>query len=416
VTLSSLTKRLGPGVITGAADDDPSGIATYSQAGAQAGFGLLWTVVLTLPMMVAVQSVSARIGRVTGRGLSANMIEVFPRSVVMGLVALLFIANTINIGADLSAMGAAANLAVGGNRHVYTAIFALGSLLAVVLIPYRHYVAVLRWLTFSLLAYVGIVFTVHIDWREVVQGAVVPKFDLSGDTLTLIVAVFGTTISPYLFFWQSSQEVEEEEADPKAAPLVEQPRQAPRELERIGWETWAGMVASNLVAFFIMLTTAVTLHAHGHTDIQSSAQAAAALRPIAGEGAFILFSLGILGTGLLAVPVLAGSTAYAIGEVWGCPIGLERPLRDAKRFYGVIIVSIIVGLGVEFSPLDPIKALVWSAVVNGVIVVPIMVAVMIVASHRKQMKSFVATPLQRLFGWLATAVMAVAAIAMFATM
>jgi Mn2+/Fe2+ NRAMP family transporter len=341
---------------------------------------------------------------------------VFPRPVVMALVALLFIANTINVGADLSAMGAAANLAIGGNRHIYTAVFALGSLLAVVLIPYHRYVAVLRWLTFSLLAYVGIVFTVHIDWAGVLQGAVVPKFDLSGDTITLIVAVFGTTISPYLFFWQSSQEVEEEEADPKAAPLVEQPRQAPRELERIGWETWAGMVASNLVAFFIMLTTAVTLHAHGHTDIQSSAQAAAALRPIAGEEAFILFSLGIVGTGLLAVPVLAGSTAYAIGEVWDCPIGLERPLREAKRFYGVIIASIILGLGVEFSPLDPIKALVWSAVVNGVIVVPIMVAVMIVASHRKQMKSFVATPLQRLFGWLATAVMAAAAIAMFATM
>jgi Mn2+/Fe2+ NRAMP family transporter len=373
-------------------------------------------VVLTLPMMVAVQSVSARIGRVTGRGLSANMVQVFPASVVMGLVALLFIANTINIGADLSAMGAAANLAIGGNRHVFTALLALGSLLAVVLIPYRRYVAVLRWLTFSLLAYVGIVFTVHIDWRQVLQGAVVPKFDLSGDTITLIVAVFGTTVSPYLFFWQSSQEVEEEEADPKAAPLVEQPRQAPRELERIGWETWAGMVASNLVAFFIMLTTAVTLHARGQTDIQSSAQAAAALRPIAGEGAFFLFSLGILGTGLLAVPVLAGSTAYAIGEVWDCPIGLERPLREAKRFYGVITASIVLGLGMEFSPLDPIKALVWSAVVNGVIVVPIMVAVMIVASHREQMKSFVATPLQKLFGWLATAVMAVAAIAMFATM
>jgi NRAMP (natural resistance-associated macrophage protein)-like metal ion transporter len=416
VSLKSLTKRLGPGVITGAADDDPSGVATYSQAGAQTGFGLLWTVILTLPMMVAVQSISARIGRVTGRGLAGNMARVFPRPVVMGLVGLLFVANTINIGADLSAMGAAAKLGVGGNQHAYTALFSVGTLLAIVFIPYHRYVAVLKWLTFSLLAYVGIVFTVHIDWHAVLLSVVVPRMQLTGDAITLVVAVFGTTISPYLFFWQSSQEVEDEEADPESAPLIDEPQQAPAELQRIGWETWTGMAASNLVAFFIMLTTAVTLHATGHTDIQTSEQAAAALKPIAGDLAFVLFSLGIIGTGLLAVPVLAGSTAYAVGEILDCPIGLERPLREAKRFYGVIIASIVIGAGVEFSPLDPIKALVWSAVVNGVIVVPIMVAVMIVASHRKEMGSFVATPLQRIFGWLATVMMAVAAIAMFATM
>lgn len=416
VSLKNLTKRLGPGIITGAADDDPSGVATYSQAGAQAGFGLLWTIILTLPMMVAVQSISARIGRVTGRGLAGNMARVFPRPVVMGLIGLLFIANTINIGADLSAMGAAAKLGVGGSQHAYTALFSVGSLLAIVFIPYHRYVAVLKWLTFSLLAYVGIVFTVHIDWHAVLLAVVVPRMELTGDAITLVVAVFGTTISPYLFFWQSSQEVEDEEADLEAAPLIDRPQQAPAELQRIGWETWAGMIASNLVAFFIMLTTAVTLHATGHTDIQTSEQAAAALKPIAGNLAFVLFSLGIIGTGLLAVPVLAGSTAYAVGEILGCPIGLERPLHEARRFYGVIIASIIIGAGVEFSPLDPIKALVWSAVVNGVIVVPIMAAVMIVASHRKEMGSFVATPLQRIFGWLATVMMTVAAIAMFATM
>jgi NRAMP (natural resistance-associated macrophage protein)-like metal ion transporter len=416
VSFSKFFKRLGPGIITGAADDDPSGIATYSQAGAQAGFGLLWTVVLTWPMMVAVQEVSARIGRVTGRGLAANMLDVFPRPVVGVLVALLFLANTINIGADLSAMGAAVRLAVGGNQHLYTVLFALGLLLVTVLVPYHRYVNVLKWLTFSLLAYVGIVFTVHIDWRAVAAGAFVPRFDKTGDTLTLIVAIFGTTISPYLFFWQSSQEVEEEEADPKAGPLLEKPQQAPRELERIGWETWVGMAISNLVAFFIMLTTAVTLHAHGQTDIQSSEQAAAALKPIAGDFAFFLFSIGIVGTGLLAVPVLAGSAAYAAGEFFRWRTGLEHTWSEAKGFYGVIGAAIVLGIAVDLSPLDPIKALVWSAVVNGVITVPVLVAMMIVAAKAHQMGRFVATPGQRLFGWLTTAMMAVAAVAMFVTM
>jgi NRAMP (natural resistance-associated macrophage protein)-like metal ion transporter len=412
----SLAKRIGPGVITGAADDDPSGIATYSQAGAQTGFALLWTIVITWPMMVAVQSISARIGRVTGKGLATNMLAVFPRPVVQALVGLLFIANTINIGADVSAMGAAAGMLVGGGRHIFTVAFALVSLAAVVFIPYHRYVNVLKWLTFSLFAYVGIVFTVHIDWAQVALGAVLPKFDVSSDTLTLIVAIFGTTISPYLFFWQTAQEVEEEEADDNARPLLEKPEQASRELNRIGWETWLGMGASNLVAFFIMLTTAVTLHAHGHTDIQSTEQAAAALKPIAGQAAFFLFSLGIIGTGLLAVPVLAGASAYAAGEVFGWTTGLERRLGEARGFYAVICAGIVLGIAVDLSPLDPIKALFWSAVVNGVIVVPIMIALMIVGSNRKQMGDFVATASQRVFGWGATAMMTVAAVAMFVLM
>ncbi|MBS0519157.1 MAG: divalent metal cation transporter [Proteobacteria bacterium] len=416
VSLKSLARRLGPGVITGAADDDPSGIATYSQAGAQQGFGLLWTVVLTWPMMVAVQSVSARIGRVTGRGLAANMLAVFPRPVVTGLVGLLFIANTINIGADLSAMGAAARLVLGGSQHLYTLAIALVSLLAVVYVPYHRYVGVLKWLTFSLFAYVGVVFTVHIDWGAVAIGALVPKFDRTGESFMLIVAVFGTTISPYLFFWQSSQEVEDEEADPDAAPLIDHPEQASRELNRIGWETLLGMAASNIVAFFIILTTAVTLHASGQTDIQTSEQAARALRPIAGDAAFLLFSLGIIGTGLLAVPVLAGSTAYALAEVRGWPTGLEHKPGEARGFYATIAVSVLIGVVVEISPLDPIKALVWSAVVNGVITVPILVAMMIVSSNAGQMGQFVATRLQHIVGWLTTAMMAVAAAAMFVTM
>jgi len=367
-------------------------------------------------MMVAVQSVSGRIGRVTGHGLAANMLAVFPRPVATGLVALLFLANTINIGADLSAMGAAANLIGGGSRHLETAIFATVILLAVVLIPYHRYVAVLRWLTFSLFAYVGVLFTVHIDWRAAAAGALLPRFDLTGESYMLIVAVFGTTISPYLFFWQSSQEAEEVQDDSRARPLIDRPDQARGELRRIGWETMAGMAISNLVAFFVILTTAATLHANGQTDVQTSEQAAAALRPIAGDAAFLLFGLGIIGTGLLAVPVLAGSTAYAMGEVRGWPIGLERRLGEARAFYAVIAVSILLGIAVEVSPLDPIKALVWSAVVNGVITVPILVAMMIVASSKRQMGKFTATPLQRIFGWITTAMMGFAALAMFATM
>lgn len=411
----TLLKRIGPGIITGAADDDPSGIATYSQAGARAGFGLLWTVVLTLPMMVAVQSISARIGRVTGHGLAANFVHVFPRPAVFALVALLMVANTINIGADLAAMGAAAQLVIGGSSHLYTLAFAVVSLLAIVFIPYHRYVGFLKWLTFSLFAYVGVVFAIRIDWLGVVQGALVPRFELNGEMVTLIVAVFGTTISPYLFFWQSSEEVEEEEAD-NSGPLLEHPEQASRELSRIGRDTWIGMVFSNLIAFFIMLTTAVTLHANGQTSIQTSADAAAALRPVAGDLAFALFALGIVGTGLLAVPVLAGSAAYAVAEAGGWRIGLERKPAQARHFYAVIGIAIVLGLAVDFSSVDPIKALLWSAVLNGVITVPIMAAMMIVASRADRMGAFVASPLQRVGGWLTTAMMAVASIAMFAMM
>jgi Mn2+/Fe2+ NRAMP family transporter len=415
--LEALFKKLGPGVITGAADDDPSGIATYSQAGAHGGFGLLWTVVLTWPLMVAVQSVSARIGRVTGRGLAGNMVLVFPRSVVTGLVLLLFIANTINLGADLAAMGAAARLMLaGGSAHLFTLAFAVFSLLGIVFVPYHRYVGLLKWFTFSLLAYVGVVFTVKIDWHAVAVGALLPKFELSGEALTLVVAIFGTTISPYLFFWQCAQEVEEEEADPAAGPLIKRPEQAERELNRIGWETWIGMAISNLIAFFIILTTAVTLNAAGKTDIQTAEQAAEALRPIAGNAAFVLFSLGVIGTGLLAIPILAGSAAYAVGEARGWRIGLERPLNEARPFYLVIAVAIVLGVAVDFTPLDPMKALIWSAVLNGVIVVPIMTAMMIMASRRKLMGDFVAARWQVVLGWAATAIMAAAAIAMFVLM
>lgn len=414
--LQSLLRRLGPGIITGAADDDPSGIATYSQAGAQLGFSILWMVPVTWPLLAIVQSVSARIGRVTGRGLAANFRKIMPKPVVSLLVVLLMIANTVNIGADLAAMGAAAQLIFGGSARLYTILFAAVSLLAVVFVPYHRYVGVLKWLTLSLLAYVGIVFTVKIDWGAVAIGTLVPSLDFSAGSLTLLVAILGTTISPYLFFWQSSEEVEDEEADPDAGPLVEHPEQAERELGRIGRETWFGMALASLVFFFIVLTTAVTLHASGITDIQTSQQAAAALRPIAGDWAFALFALGIIGTGLLAVPVLAGSAAYAVAESRGWTMGLERTPREAKLFYSVIGVAIVLGLAVDLSPLDPIKALFWSAVLNGVITVPVMAAMMIVATRADCMGPFLATRGQRIGGWLTTALMAAAAVGMFATM
>jgi NRAMP (natural resistance-associated macrophage protein)-like metal ion transporter len=407
--------RLGPGLITGAADDDPSGIATYSQAGAQFGLNMLWTAALTYPLMVAIQLISARIGRVTGAGLAANLARAFPRPIVTGLVALLFVANVINIGADIAAMGAAAQLLLGWGERAFTVVFALLSLGLQLFVPYHRYVQFLKWLTLALFAYVAVVFTVHIDWAQVLLRTVAPHLRLDGAALTVVVAVFGTTISPYLFFWQSSEEVEDLEIKGEPDLLHEPKGEAAQELARIRTDTVIGMAFSDLVGFFIILTTAVTLHAAGKTDIQTSAQAAEALRPIAGPLAFALFSLGIIGTGLLAVPVLAGSSAYAIGETRGWKTGLEHWPWEAKGFYAVISASMILALGVVFSPLDPIKALFWSAVINGVISVPIMAAMMIVGSRRREMGPFVATLGQRVFGWAATAAMAVAVAAMFAT-
>ena len=408
-----LLKTLGPGLITGAADDDPSGIATYSQAGAQFGLNMLWTVVLTYPLMTAVQSISARVGRVTGHGLAANIARIFPRPVVILLVALLFVANTVNIGADLAAMGAAAALGLDGNgAHFFTALFAIGSLAAQIFIPYHRYVRVLKWLTLSLFAYVAVVFIVKVDWPEVMLRIIWPRFEISGAAIVMIVAIFGTTISPYLFFWQSSEEVEDVEADPEAAALVDRPEQAPKELRRIEWDTYVGMGFSNLIAFFIILTTAVTLNTAGKTDIETSAQAAEALRPLAGDFAFALFSMGIIGTGLLAIPVLAGSAAYATSEALGWNKGLERSPKEAIGFYSIIGLSVVLGVIVVFSPLDPMKALFWSAVLNGIISVPIMAAMMVVASSKRAMGKFTATLGQRIFGWAATGVMAAAAIAM----
>lgn len=404
--------QLGPGLITGAADDDPSGIATYSQAGAQFGFNMLWTMILTYPLMTAIQLVSGQIGRVTGCGLAENIGRVFPKPLVVFLVGLLFIANTINIGANLAVMGAGAELAIGGSGHVFTVGFALLSLCLQLFIPYERYAKYLKWLTLVLLAYVAVVFTVQVDWHSVGTGLVAPAFALTSDSLTMVVAILGTTISPYLMFWQSSQEVEEIAQDDHAHPLKQRPQEAPGELRRIRLDTFIGMGVSNLVALAIMISTAATLHAQGKTDIATAADAAEALKPIAGEFAFALFSLGIIGTGLLSLPVLAGSAAYAFGESQGWKCGLENKPWEAIGFYSVIAAATLLGIGIGFSPLDPIKALIWSAVINGFVAVPVMAAMMCVGSRRDQMGRFTVAPPTLALGWVATAVMAGAVVAM----
>jgi NRAMP (natural resistance-associated macrophage protein)-like metal ion transporter len=406
---------MGPGLITGASDDDPSGIATYSQAGAQFGYTMGWTLLFTYPLMCAIQLISAHVGRVTGRGLAGNMRRHYPAPLLYLLVGLLVVANTINIGADLGAMAAALHLLVDGPVLVYVVGFAVVTVLLEVVVRYSRYVSVLRWLTLSLFAYVATVFVVGVPWLTVARNLVLPHISFSGDYLTVIVGVFGTTISPYLFFWQASEEVEDEKEDPNAKPLIEAPHQAPAQMARMQLDTIVGMGFSNLIALFIILTTAATLNAHGVTDIQTSSQAAEALRPIAGRFAFTVFAMGIIGTGLLALPVLAGSVAYAVGEALHWRVGLaERPGR-ARAFYSTIAAATFVGVVLNFTPLDPIKALFWSAVVNGVAAVPIMVMIMLMASRRKVMGQFKLTPWLKTLGWLATAVMAAAAIAMFAT-
>ncbi len=409
---ATLLKQLGPGLITGAADDDPSGIATYSQGGAQFGFNLLWTLLLTFPLMAAIQMVSALVGRCTGRGLAGNMSEVLPRPLVLGLLALLFIANTINVGADLAAMGAAAKLVTGLNQHAFTLFFAFLSLGLQLFIPYRRYARLLTVLTFSLFAYVAILFFLPLDWSEIGAGLIGLHPDLSESAATTIVAIFGTTISPYLFFWQSAQEVEEVGQNKHEHPLLERPREAPRAIRRIRLDTITGMAMSNLIALAIMIATAATLHSHGVTTIDSAADAASALKPIAGDFAFALFAVGIIGTGLLAIPVLAGSTGYAVAEAAGWKTGLDNMPWEARGFYMVIGAAVLLGLGIDWSPIDPIKALYWSAVLNGVIAVPMMAALMFVASSRKKMGQFRAGWLLGGLGWLCTAIMAAAAITM----
>ncbi|WP_250622929.1 NRAMP family divalent metal transporter [Pinirhizobacter soli] len=412
----ALLKRLSAGLITGAADDDPSGIATYSQVGAKFGYATLWTIFLTMPLMIAVQVVAGRIGRVSGFGLFDNLQKHYPSWLVYGLTFLLIIANVINLGADIGAMGAGLKLLIGGSAIAYALAFALVSMLLQVFIPFSKYSPFLKVLTVSLFAYVATVFVARVPWAEVLKGTVIPKIQWTADYAMAVVAVLGTTISPYLFCWQAAQEVEEIRASDEREPLKHTPEQGADAIKRIQVDTVIGMVFSNIVAFFIILTAAVTLHAHGKLDIQSSADAAEALRPIAGRFAFWLFAAGIIGTGLLALPVLAGATAYAVAGAFHQPYGLERSPSKAKTFYGVLIVAMILGAMLNLTPIDPIKALYWSAVVNGVAAVPVMILMILLSNNKDAMGEFCVKGWIRWLSWLATLIMGAAAIVMFVTM
>ena len=403
-------KKLGPGLVTGAADDDPSGIATYSQAGAQYGFGLLWTIVLTYPLMAGIQMICARIGLVTGRGLASNMQRCYPVMLTLPLIVLLLVANIINIAADLAAMSDAVKLVVGGHRHIYSIIIGVTCLLLQVFIPYHRYLPILKWLTLSLFAYVGTVFASHVAWSRVISETLLPHISFDANYVLLVVGVFGTTISPYLFFWQAAEEVEDIADIPSRHALVEHPEQAPKQLKRVNLDTILGMGFSNTISFFIILTTAATLFPAGIHNIQTSAEAAAALRPIAGDFAFMLFALGIVGTGLLAIPVLAGSAAYAVAELMNKPASLKLTAWSAKHFYAVIVIATLIGVGLDFSGIDPIKALIWSAVINGIVAVPLMIAVMHMSSMQRIMGNFTVQGKTKVLGWLATALMTVTAI------
>jgi len=419
-TARAFVRRLGPGLITGAADDDPSGIATYSQAGSQFRFALVWTLFLTTPLMIGIQMLSARIGWVTGEGLAANLSKMCPRWLTTSLVALLVVANTINIAADIGAMAEAVRLLIGGSLALYLLGFGLLSIATQVFFSYERTVRILKWLTLALFAYVAVILTVSVPWRQAIAESAHPwSFFAPGagikDYAAMVVAVLGTTISPYLFFWQAAQEVEDSHRRPESQALRLHPEYAAEHLSRIKQDTVVGMVFSNVIALCIVVATAVTLNLQGITTIQTSAQAAQALRPIAGEFAFAVFALGIIGTGLLAVPVLAGSAAYAVSELYGWKAGLSRGFREARGFYLIIVAATGIGTVMGYLEVDPMKSLVWSAIVNGVISVPIMAALMWIGQSQRLMGDFIISRRHRIFGWTATAVMAVAVLVMFAT-
>ncbi len=408
----SLIRRLGPGLITGAADDDPSGIATYSQVGAQFGYGLAWTMLFSLPFMIVIQEISARIGCVTGLGIAENLRRHYGPWLVRGIVSLLLVANVINLGADLGAMGAALALLLGGPSRLYTIGFGILCVVAEVFISYGAYSALLKWLTLSLFAYVAVVFTVHVPWDQALLATIVPHLTFGAGEATALVAVLGTTISPYLFFWQASLEVAERRRR-GGTPLSLEPESAQPELRRIRADTVIGMGMSNLIAIFIIFATAATLHASGVTEIQTSSQAAEALRPIAGAFTFAVFGAGIIGTGLLAVPVLAGSAAYALAETFEWREGLDRTLLQAKSFYAAVAIATMAGVGLNFTALDPVRALYWSAVVNGVLAAPVMAVVMLLASNPRAMGRLTLPPSMATAGWAATLVMLLASIGFF---
>lgn len=411
----SFLSRLGPGLITGAADDDPSGIGTHSQIGAQFGYGLSWTFLFSFPLMVAIQEVAAQIGRVTGAGIARNLRRHYPRPLLVLMVGLLLVANIVNLGADLAAMGAAVGLLIGGPLWLYTLLFGAFCVIVEIWLSYERYASVLKWATLSLFAYVAVVIVAHVPWGEALTSLVVPRIEYTGAYATAVVAILGTTISPYLFFWQASQEIEEQKKH-KAKPLSITPKDAGPELKRIRVDTLTGMAFSSIVSLAIVFATAATLHANGVLDIGTSAQAAEALRPIAGNFAFALFSLGIIGTGLLAVPVLAGSAAYAVTEMFGIASSLDAKPTKARLFYGTIAVTTMLGVSLQYVGIDPARALYWAAVVNGVLAAPLMVMMMLIVRNPRAMGRLTLGPRATITGWFATLVMAGATIIFFATL
>ncbi|MBK6320701.1 MAG: divalent metal cation transporter [Burkholderiales bacterium] len=419
-TAKAFVRRLGPGLITGAADDDPSGIATYSQAGSQFRFALVWTLLITTPLMIGIQMLSARIGWVTGQGLATNINKMCPRWLTTTLITLLVVANTINIAADVGAMGEAARLLMGGPLPLYVIGFGAFCIAMQVFFSYESTVRILKWLTLALFSYVAVILTVQVPWHQALTESLQPWLYFPKDTSlkdysAMVVAMLGTTISPYLFFWQASQEVEDNNRRPEAQALRLHPEYAAEHLSRIKQDTFVGMTFSNVIALCIVLATAVTLNAKGITSIQTASQAAEALRPVAGEFAFAIFALGIIGTGLLAVPVLAGSAAYAVSELYGWKAGLSHGFHEARGFYLIIVAATGIGTVMGYLEVDPIKALVWSAIVNGVISVPIMAVLMWIGQSERLMGQYTITRRHRFFGWAATAVMAVAVVVMLGT-
>ena len=411
----SFLSRLGPGLITGAADDDPSGIGTHSQIGAQFGYGLSWTFLFSFPLMVAIQEVAAQIGRVTGAGIARNLRRHYPRPLLVLMVGLLLVANIVNLGADLAAMGAAVGLLIGGPLWLYTLLFGAFCVIVEIWLSYERYASVLKWATLSLFAYVAVVIVAHVPWGEALTSLVVPRIEYTGAYATAVVAILGTTISPYLFFWQASQEIEEQKLH-KAKPLCITPKDAGPELKRIRIDTLTGMGFSSIVSLAIVFATAATLHANGVRDIETSAQAAEALRPIAGNFAFALFALGIIGTGLLAVPVLAGSAAYAVTEMFGIASSLDAKPTKARLFYGTIAVTTMLGVSLQYVGIDPVRALYWAAVVNGVLAAPLIVMMMLIVRNPRAMGRLTLGPRATITGWFATLVMAGATIIFFATL
>lgn len=410
-------KTLGPGLTTGAADDDPSGITTYSQAGAAYGFSLLWLSSFTFPLMAIVQEMCARIGLVTGRGLAGNIRNYYPKWVLYICTLLLFLANSLNIGADLGAMAKATQLLLPNtNFMLFIVLFTALSLGLQIFTTYDKYAKYLKWLALILLAYVFSALSIRLDWVKVIQSTLIPSLTFSRDQIFLVCAILGTTISPYLFFWQTSQEVEEEILEGKTTIKLRQDEVNPKEVKDMRLDVWSGMFLSNLVMFFIIAACGATLFASGVTNITSAAEAASALKPISGDGAYLLFALGIIGTGMLAVPILAGSVSYAISESFGWKYGLYRKLKQAHAFYGVIIVSMLVGVAINLVGFDPIKVLIYSAVANGLVAPVILVLIVLLSSSNKVMGNHTNHPVIAFLGWFITAVMVLVGLATIASL